>query len=379
MSNVLIKLANQIVSVTDAGVPRRPRPSERSVLSILADDAREHRGGRSDLGPAAIAKRSSLSIRAIRYALRVLVESGHISREAGEIGEVSTTMVHPIVPAKRGLSPNPVLQASGADFAPVARTVCTPGVQPLHGSKEVSVPETNHHSPQAGAREAGLSGFRGPVPEPVPVAPEPRPPSPPPAGRQLEPVDQVFAHWDAWRDRAGLPGPVTRNPARRVGVARAIEAQGLGKVLMSIDTIERGFKAGRFRRKNAVGQDDLWATFDALFDVGHARELNLLARLLDGEFGAVVPAAAPAARESQATDPDEPDPVQNLRNRIRARIGEAAARQWIDPLRFDWRGDELLAITSSAFVADWVATNYAGELRGAAGGAPVRVVVEASA
>lgn len=375
MSNRLINQVQQLRQIVPVGakgvaLPARDlHPSEMAVLMALANDARDVDGDVSKLRTVKIMARTRLSEPAVRKAYRQLQANGHITRIRGNEGEQSVTKVHP------RLTPFTTTAAdtwvSSVSVSPISNTG-NPCIEDM-GLIDHRIQPIDH-SPLASAREADFEGFQGPAPQPVPAPAAPVPP-PAPATRELEPVDQVFAAWDAWRDRAGLPGPVTRNAARRVGVARAIEAQGLGKVLMSIDTVERGVKAGRFRRRGAAGQDDLWATFDALFDVGHARELNLLARLLDGEFGAVVPAAAAPAVKECLTVAEAGDPEQRMRAAIGKRIGAAAARQWIDPLVFDWRGDELRAVAPTAFHADWVTEHFASHLRGAAGGAAVRVVV----
>jgi hypothetical protein len=311
MSNSLLRAAHRV-----SGLPAMAR----QVLVVLADEARDARGGRSSLTTAQISDRTGLSRRTIHRAYVILIEAGHITREETAPGAALATVVHPRL---ANLPPN----LPCANLAEGADTLADPLCQPVRGVISYrDRPDTS--SPLASAREADFEGFQGPAPQPVPAAPPPPPPAP--ATRELEPVDQVFDAWDGWRDRAGLPGPVTRNAARRVAVARAIEANGLGKVLMMVDTVERGVRAGQFRRKHAEGQDSIWATFDAAFEVGHAAGLNLLARLLDGEFGAVVPAAAPTCA------PDAPvaeagDPDQRLRAAIGKRIGAAAARQWIDP------------------------------------------------
>lgn len=355
MSNSLLRAAHRV-----SGLPAMAR----QVLVVLADEARDARGGRSSLTTAQISDRTGLSRRTIHRAYVILIEAGHITREETAPGAALATVVHPRL-----------ANLPAANLAEGADTLADPLCQPVRGVISYrDRPDTS--SPLASAREADFEGFKGPAPQPVP-APAPAAPVPPPAPatRELEPVDQVFDAWDGWRDRAGLPGPVTRNAGRRVAVARAIEANGLGKVLMMVDTVERGVRAGQFRRKHAERQDSIWATFDAAFEVGHAAGLNLLARLLDGEFGAVVPAAATPAVKECLTVAEAGDPDQRLRAAMGKRIGAAAARQWIDPLVFDWRGDELRAVAPTAFHADWVTEHFAGHLRGAAGGVAVRVVM----
>ena len=151
-----------------------------------------------------------------------------------------------------------------------------------------------------------------------------------------------------------------------------------------VATIDREVRAGNFRRKQHAGQDTIWATFDAAFEVGHAAALNLLTRMLDGDFGPLVPmpGAAPAsadfAQTGIETKSDEPAAVQRLRAALRDRLGAKACAVWIDPLVFELRGDDLVAVAGSAFAADYVATTYAAQLRSVAG-RPVRVAARASA
>jgi hypothetical protein len=257
---------------------------------------------------------------------------------------------------------------------------CTPPIVYM-----IDRPKT--HSPLASERGgdfqgSGNTGFQGPVPAP---AGNPSPaPAPLPVPVELPPVDQVFAAWDGWRDRAGLPGPVMRTAARRVAVDKAITDHGLGRVLMLVATIEREVRAGNFRRKQHAGQDTIWATFDAAFEVGHAAALNLLTRMLDGDFGPLVPmpAAAPVLADHLAdhladqlawAESDEPAAVQRLRAALRDKLGAKACAAWIDPLRFEQRGDDLVAVAGSAFAADYLASNYAMQLRQAAG-RPVRLL-----
>lgn len=353
MSNSLLRAAHRV-----SGLPAMAR----QVLVVLADEARDARGGRSSLTTAQISTRTGLSRRTIHRAYVILTEAGHITREETAPGAALATVVHPRL---ANLPPN----LPGANLAEGDANLSDPLCQPVRGVISYrDRPVTS--TPLASEREADFEWFQGPASQPVPAAPPPAP-----ATREPDPVDQVLDAWDGWRDRAGMPGPVTRNAARRVAVARAIEANGLGKVLMMVDTVERGVRAGQFRRKGCEGQDSIWATFDAAFEVGHAAGLNLLARLLDGEFGAVVPVAAPVPEPNGNYADSMHDPEQRLRAAIGKRIGAAAARQWIDPLVFDWRGEELRAVAPSAFHADWVTEHFASHLRGAAGGAVVRVMV----
>jgi hypothetical protein len=216
------------------------------------------------------------------------------------------------------------------------------------------------------------------IEEPVTISPRERAREPV-AENSGDPVEQVFDAWDAWTRRAGLPGPIQRDAARRVAVANKLAAVGLGQVLMTIGTVERGVAAGGFRKKNPVpGQGDLFCTFDAVFEVGHAAALRLFTRLLDGEFGRPAEKVQPGAANSQAdcanSQSDEPPRVQAIRARLRERLGQSTSAAWIDRLRLEEAGGELLALAPNAFHADFVSTNLAHELRRAAGG-PVRIAV----
>jgi hypothetical protein len=381
MSNSLTRAAQKVRWLIDAtGTRRDLRPSERLVLLALADDARDARGGRSALGTADIRGRTGCSERMVRYAFVHLQAGGHITREAAEPGAVAVTIVHPFGGLRGAAVDAP---AAVAGVQPIAGEGCNP----LHGGGAthctppivymIDRPKT--HSPLASARGGDLSGlsdtgFQGPVPASAGN------PSPVPVPVELPPVDQVFAAWDGWRDRAGLPGPVMRTASRRVAVDKAITDHGLGRVLMMVATIDREVRAGNFRRKQHAGQDTIWATFDAAFEVGHAAALNLLTRMLDGDFGPLVPmpGAAPVlvvADQGTRAESDEPAAIQRLRAVLHERLGARACAVWIDPLRFEQRGDELLAIAPSAFAADHVTTNYGPQLRSAARG-PVRVMVK---
>lgn len=370
MSNRLYNIAQRVRRITPIGrdgtiLPERDLfGSEKAVLLALANDARDHDGGRSRLTTAHIAERQCISPRSIRNAYAVLVAAGHITREPGPPGAPFVTIVHPVLAVSPSLP--------GAYPA-----IATPPGNECHPIIDIMIQPIDH-SPQAGAREDCFSDdsgtrLRGPVPE-IPAAPVPKPEPEPETEPEtpLPPVDQVFAAWDGWRDRAGLPGPVTRTAARRVAVDKAVRDHGLGRVLMMVGTVEREVRAGNFRRKAHAGQDTIWATFDAAFEVGYAAGLNLLARLLDGDFGALVPepGAAPAlavADVGTPGDPDEPAAVKRLRAVLRDKLGARACAAWIDPLRFEQRGDDLVAVAGSAFAADYLATNYGAQLRSAAG------------
>ena len=335
MSNALLRAVHRV-----KGLP----PMARQVLTVLADEARDSRGGRSSLTTAQISDRTGLSRRTIHRAYVILTDAGHITREETAPGAPFATLVHPLI----GTAATPASVSEGA------ATVSDPLCQPVRGSIYREEPVTI--SPRERARE--------------PVAEE---------EGSADPVDQVFEAWDAWTTRAGLPGPVTRDAARRVAVANKLAAVGLGQVLMTIDTVERGVAAGGFRRKGAVaGQGDLFCTFDAVFELGHAAGLRLFTRLLDGEFGRPVHATDPA--ENASTAPvyaTEPPRAQAIRAALRQRLGVQICKAWIDKLQFEDAGGELLALAPSAFHADYVASQFAADLRRAAGG-PVKITVRES-
>lgn len=365
MSNKLINLAQQLRQIVPLGprglaLPARDIfPSEMAVLMALANDAREIDGDVSKLRTVKIMARTRLSEPAVRKAYRQLQANGHITRLRGAEGEQSTTIVHPkLTPFSTTAADTWV---SSVQVTPISNTgnPCIQDMGPIE-----YIDRTIDHSPHGRAGEGSNNGFRpaqpGPVHEPVS----------PPVERPLEPVDQVFAAWDAWRDRAGLPGPVRQDAARRVAVDRAIRENGLGKVLMMVDKIEHEVRAGNLRRKNHEGQDSIWATFDAAFEIGHAANLRLLTRMLDGDFGALVPreVTAPAVKECLTVRSDEPEPSRRLRAALLDRLGAKACAVWIDALRFEWGGDGLVVLAPSDFHAEWVRDHFGGQLRSVAGG-----------
>jgi hypothetical protein len=341
LSIALLKMAHRVT-----GLPAMAR----QVLTTLADEARDYNGDRSSLTTAQIADRTGLSRRTIHRAYVILTEAGHITRIETAPGAALATKVHPQIAAA----------LPKTEMAEGCASVSDPPANLSEGANYIDI--TNTHSPRPSAREVDFIDRESPVAAPVPG----------------EPVDQVFAAWDAWRDRAGLPGPVTRTAARRVAVDRAVRDNGLGKVLMMIDTIEREVRAGNFRRKGATGQDSIWATFDAAFEIGHAAGLHLLTRLLDGDFGALTPRAdpVPVARPAEAGEADRPEPERRLRAALAARLGARESAVWIDPLCFEFTGDGVEAVAPGAFHADHVTTHFAAQLRRAAqdaGTGPIRV------
>jgi hypothetical protein len=342
MSNRLHNQAKRITSL--AG--RRIHPSEKAVLLALADDARDHLGGRSKLTNRQLQEITGLSERAIRLAIGVLAEAGHIVREAGEPGAPFITLVQPqsAVAGAAGFAP------AGGEIAPPRGSHCRGSYREENNYQST---EPRDHGTCERARE--------------PAAPDE--------------VDQVFAAWDAWLERCGLPGPVTRMPARRAAIAAQLAQFGLGRLLMAIDRAERGYRAGKFNR---AGQGDLWFTFDKVFEVAGARGFNLLARLLDGEFGSV-PAAASrhgqggaagegaGAPADPAVPPDVPADApaweRDLRARLAAALGRQAYAAWLAPCRLDRCAEGgLIVAAPSAFDADWIGQHYRTAIDRAHGG-----------
>jgi hypothetical protein len=365
LSNKLYNQAQRIRIIVPVGAgglrgaARAIHASEMAVLLALANDARDTEEGCSRLRTVKIMARTRLSEPAVRKAYRQLQANGHITRQRGAEGEAATTLVHPIVNAEttarppKKAAPERVRPLSPVQETPVFNTgnPCTEYM----GLVREELDLTKNHSLPGKRASAPVEQDREEV---------------------SDPVEQVFDAWDGWTRRAGLPGPIQRDAARRVAVANKLAAVGIGQVLMTIGTVERGVAAGGFRKKNAVpGQGDLFCTFDAVFEVGHAAALRLFTRLLDGEFGR--PAEREAAPDQFVADNktiDEPPRCQAIRAALRERLGGRVCAAWIDPLRLEEAGGELLAHAPSAFHADYLATNFTAELRRAAGG-PVRIAV----
>jgi hypothetical protein len=378
LSNKLYNQAQRIRIIVPVGagglrgVARAIHASEMAVLLALANDARDTEQGCSRLRTVKIMARTRLSEPAVRKAYRQLQANGHITRQRGAEGEAATTLVHPIVNAETtARAPKRATPERVRPLSPVQETRISNIGNPCIGDMGLVREELdltkNHSLPgkQASAPVEDVSGTA----QPDPVDPDP--------------VESVFDAWDAWTRRAGLPGPVQRDAARRVAVANKLAAVGLGQVMMAIGTVERGVAAGGFRRKGAIpGQGDLFCTFDAVFEVGHAVALRLFTRLLDGEFGRPAEKVQPGAANSQPDDAnsqsDEPPRVQAIRAALRERLGPSTSAAWIDRLRLEEAGGELLALAPNAFHADFVSTNLAHELRRAAGG-PVRIAVRETA
>lgn len=90
-------------------------------------------------------------------------------------------------------------------------------------------------------------------------------------------------------------------------------------------------------------------------DAVSQREMRLLADTTKGR--ATPPPAAPPAR----SDPPGEDPrITRLRDQCEVQMERATVASWIDPLRFELEGGELVAIAPTDFHARWVQNNLAG-------------------
>ena len=357
MSNALLKLCNQLEGL--------PAPA-RQVLHVLADDARDYLVNCSFLTTAKIAQRTGLSRRTIHRAYVVLIEAGHITRLATEPGAGIKTKVHPIV----GSTAPDVDLAEGPDT--MAEGSATVAGGPIY------IESTITHSTNAGAREreSAIEGSGERVSDSAPAT-------------LPDPADQVFDEWDRVAAAKGLPGPVRRDVERRQAIERRIAAEKLWRVLAAVRAVgDAPYLTARKARH--AGQGDVMADFDFVFGVGHLRGNRVFERLLEGSFtgGRAIPAEEPRAMSRFATTSEagksdrrrgheaETEDIRRLRARLRDEIGsDHLIGAWIDPLRFEWRDDELLAIAPSGFHADWITGHFVDALRRAAGGKPVRVTM----
>lgn len=361
MSNALLKLCNQL-----EGLPA----VARQVLHVLADEARGYDNDCSSLKTAEIAKRTGLSRRTIHRAYVVLAEAGHITRLEIEPGAALKTRVHPQLGGR----------APDAELAEGYDRVSYPSDTQSHPQEYID--KTINHSPSASAREPLIEGFRGPAPDTIPAAPEPPPMPPQPAERELDPVAQIIAAWNAMAASHGLPGPISADVPREAAIEALLRREKLWRVLAAVDAVGR---SAWLTGKRQGGQGDWMATFDWIFEVRRFAGSGNFNRVLEGEFnrgqGVPVepPSAAPAVNEYLTVGAgearDETEDIRRLRARLRAEEGDHLSAAWIDPLRFEWRGGDLLAIAPSAFHAEWITGHFLGALRGAAGGAAVQVRV----
>ncbi|MBB6228336.1 hypothetical protein FHS79_002521 [Polymorphobacter multimanifer] len=379
MSNRLHNLAKH---VTSAG-HRRLRPSEKSVLLILADDARDAHGGRSRLTTRQICTISGLSPRAVGLAYATLAQAGLITREATCAGGAFDTLVHP--------------NAAPAEFAGVAKTVvATPSqnTRPLAKSAtplaKIATPLANSatplidirnlpidHTPKARVCEHCRQALPEDHPGPVPVVPavvaEPavQPSAQPHNRAQPDAVAQVFDAWDRMAVVAGLPGPVARDVPREAAIHQALQREPLWRLLQSIRKV--GESDWLTKRKNRQ-QGDFMASFDYVFGVGRWRNYRVLTRLLEGEFngGSGVPLVAPAA-PPVAGGPVAGGPGAGRESRTAARarqellrmIGERSFQAWFGDARFVEIEDGVTARLPGPFNVDFVRGNYARQLAAA--------------
>lgn len=339
MSNRLLNLAKRVNTV--AG--RKIHPSEKGVLMALADDAREHLGGRSRLTAKQLADITGFSRRAVGMAIAVLADEGHISREPGEPGAPITTLVHPSQSTARV---EPI--ATGHEpIAKVGRSHCQGSI--IEGNNnQYSRPE--HHATGGRAREPAAAVDQ----------------------EAADPVEQVFAAWDAFHQRAGLQYPVARGMNRRAAVAARIADHGLGNALMIVDRTERAVK----ERRQPKGQGDMFFSFDMVFGVGKAANIGIFERMLDGEFTPPEPTPAPPSGQAALDDchPGEGPAEAAIRTAARAALGESTYRAWLEPAGLRLDGDELVITTTSRFAADHITNQIAPRLRRP--GLAIRVEVE---
>ncbi len=336
MSNRLLNLAKAITTING----RKIHPSEKLVLLALADDARDHLGGRTKdlIINRQLQEATGLSERAVRMAISVLIAAGHISRQPGKPGAAMDTLVHPRQAAEQ--APEQAI-AGPADVAAKPADIAAQPATIAGGSYSIRIKDQDNPSPTLGrARE--------------------------PAAADQDEVGQVFAAWDAFHQRAGLQ-PVARGMARRGAVAARIADHGLGNALMVVDRTERAVK----QRRQPKGQGDLFFSFDMVFGVGKAAGIGLFERMLDGEFTPAEPVVVAPAVEARA---GEGPAEAAARAKARVAIGEAAYGAWLAGAAFRIDGDAVAVQVGSAFAADFINQNISGQLRRA--GLAVRVGVE---
>lgn len=97
MSGALIKAAFEVSGVIDGAERRRIWGSEKLVLLALAASAARTTPANqtTTIGVSEVMRLTGNSARAVFKAYSVLQESGYITRTAGPVGTVSTTIVHP--------------------------------------------------------------------------------------------------------------------------------------------------------------------------------------------------------------------------------------------------------------------------------------------
>ena len=352
MSNRLYNLALRVGTVGG----RAMHPSEIAVLKELANDARDHLGGRSSLTTAQLAARTGLSPRSIRGGYRILSEAGLITREPGEPGAAVTTLVHPAKSADQAsaaadAAPVCAPVAGGAAIAGGAATIAGGGGNECRGSieyKDITIDQYTN----AGARAVDLED----------------------GGFEPGPVDQVFDGWDRMAEAAQLPGPVGRDAARTVAVETLLASHGLWRVLAAVRKVgESDFLRGRRR---APGQGDWRADFDWVFEVRRYRASGNFQRLLEGSF---TPDAVPmqpkdrAQRDRQQAiegDAATAAPAEGRlsgetaqRARMRDALGEAFCRAFTDSATLTPLGQGWALLVPGAFAADHLSANYGAALQ----------------
>ncbi len=319
MSNRLVNLVHRVKGI---------KGPARAVLLVLADEARDHRGGRSSLTTAQIADRTGFSARTVHRAYVDLADAGHITREAGEPGAAVMTLVHPAI---EGVS------AAASVSAPPAG-LSVPPCQSVRGSYRE---ENKNHNTLP--RDHGTCGrAREPAAPAVEVVSE-------------DPVEQVFAAWNAFQKRVGL-APVASVMARRAAVASRVATYGLGSTLMMVDKTERLLR----ERRAPKGQGDLFWRFDMVFGVGNLATYMVFERMQEGQFD------APAELDPAPTALPSVDQGDDLRNAIVAEIGEGLYQAWVRDCGLAIDGDELVVTAQTLFKADWISQHYASQLRRAA-------------
>jgi hypothetical protein len=364
LSNKLIRLARRVTTLSIGGESRAIWPSEKAVLTCLADDARDKNGGKARLGAGEIALRTGINRRTVEVAIRRLCEAGIISREGGGGRATAQTILH-------------------------LETVLTPesdsGVPRIHTG---GAPNPHRGCPES---DSGVESTRVPIDHSTSAGAAPRErvsaervmaEAAGGGGADADPVDHVFDAWDAMARAKGLPGPVKRDIERRATVERRIAAEKLWRVLAAVRAVgDAPYLTNRKARHD--GQGDVMADFDFVFGVGHLRGNRVFERLLEGSFtgGRAIPLEEFRTPPAETGPPpplhhrDEADEFLRLRAAMRASLGAHHYDAWIAPLRFERQAGGLVATAPSAFVADWVTGHYLDQLRGAAGGVAVRIMV----
>jgi len=343
VSNRLVNLCKRI---THCG-GRKMRASEKAVLLTLADDARDHRQGRSSLTTRDICTITGLSPRAVGLAYVVLVEGELITREPGEPGAAIVSLVHP----KEAPTETKSISAPASQSARGVAHIATPGGNNCQGSieyKDITIDQYTN----AGARAVDLED----------------------GGFEPGPVDQVFDGWDRMAAAAQLPGPVGRDAARTVAVETLLASHGLWRVLAAVRKVgESDFLRGRRR---APGQGDWRADFDWVFEVRRYRASGNFQRLLEGSF---TPDAVPMQPKDRAQrgrqqaiegDAATAAPAEGRlagetaqRARMRDALGEAFCRAFTDSATLTPLGQGWALLVPGAFAADHLSANHGAALQ----------------